>query len=937
MPLLPRLSSLWRNLLHKDRVEQELSEEVSAYLEMLIEAKVREGLKSEEARRAALIELGGVEQVKESVREIRMGQKLETMWQDLRYGGRMLFKNPGFTFVAVVTLALGIGANTAIFSIVDAALLKMLPVKEPERLVLFKSLAREDFSYGAYNADRRTDLATGLQAGTVFPNQSFARMRAQAQTQGSPCAELFAFGVTGANVTIDGQAESLRGLVVSGNYYAGLGVQPLLGRVITDDDDKAGASPVVVFSHRYWERRLNSDPAVIGKQISINNVAFTVIGVTPRGFDGTGEVGSAPEVFVPIAMEPQINPERRRTVGAGWWWLRLMGRLKPGATTEQVRAQLETVFQQSVVEHRSARQAQPLTDGRRPLPNLEPEDYPRLAVDSGSQGELNVRQSFAPQLYLLFGVVGLVLLIACANVANLLLARAAARQKEIAVRLALGAGRFRLIRQLLTESALLAMLGAGFGVLFALWIKDVMLSVSEWGGAEMAALNPQLDLRVLGFTFLLSLVTGILFGLAPAWRATRVDLTPALKDTGRNSSGMSRSWLSRGLVITQVALSFLLLVGAGLMLRTLHNLQNTDAGFNRENLLLFSVAPGQLGYRDGRLANLYRQLFARLDAVPGARGVTCSSEPLLSTSWYSRGVFAAGAPVANNSDNQPVENGEALFLGVRENFLETMGIPLLQGRTLRPQDDEQSPRVAVVNQAFAKQFFPNENPIGKRFGFDASDANQIEIVGLSADAKYTSLRDEIKPTIYLPWSQELQAVRSMAFEMRAAGKPGALAALVREAVRSVESNLPVFDVKTQIEQSDETLRTERLFARLLSFFGALALLLTGIGLYGVLAYAVAQRTQEIGIRMALGAQVRDVLLLVVRQAIGWTLIGVMLSMAVALWVTRWLESMLYGVSTTDPLTYAMIAVLLTLVALLACWIPARRATKVDPLVALRCE
>ena len=921
----------------RQRKEEDLDAEIQSHLDEAIRDRIERGETPEQAHANARREFGNVGLVKEVTREKWGWASLERWLQDLRFGLRMLRKNPGFSLIAVLTLSLGIGATTAMFSIVDATLLKTLPVKEPEALVLFKSLAREDFSYGAYNGERRADAATGLKAGTVFPAQSFARMRARAQTQESSCAELFAFGKTDANVTIDGQSEALRGLVVSGNYYAGLGVQAWLGRVITDDDDRAGASPVVVFSHRYWERRFSSDPAIIGKQISINNVAFTVIGVTPRGFDGTGEVGSAPEVFVPMAVETEINPERQRMVGAGWWWLRLMGRLKPGATTEQARSQLETDFQQSVVEHRTARQAQPLTSGRRQLPDLEPKEYPRLALDSGSQGELTVRQSFAPKLYLLFGVVGLVLLIACANVANLLLARAASRQKEMAVRLALGAGRFRLIRQLLTESVLLALLGVLGGVVFALWVKDALLAVNQWGGAEMAALNPQLDLRVLGFALLLSLLTGILFGLAPAWRATRVDLTPGLKDTGRNSSRISRSWLSKGLVITQVALSFLLLCGAGLMLRTLHNLQTTDAGFNRENLLLFGVAPGQLGYKGVRLANLYRQLFTQLDAVPGARGVTCSSEALLSTSMFSRDIFVAGMPVAYNSDNQPIGNGDTLLLGVRENFLTTMGIPLLQGRELRPQDDEHAPRVAVVNQAFAKQFISAEAPIGKRFGFNAGAANQIEIVGLSADAKYASLRDELKPTIYLPWSQELGAARSMTFEIRAMGKPGALVAAVREAVRRVDSSLPVFDVKTQIEQSDETLRTERLFARLLSFFGALALLLAGIGLYGVLAYAVAQRTQEIGIRVALGAQMRDVLRLVIGQGLWLACIGVTIGLGGAFGLTRLMQRLVYDVSPTDPLTFAVIAGVLLLVALLACFVPARRATKVDPLVALRYE
>jgi predicted permease len=386
-----------------------------------------------------------------------------------------------------------------------------------------------------------------------------------------------------------------------------------------------------------------------------------------------------------------------------------------------------------------------------------------------------------------------------------------------------------------------------------------------------------------------------------------------------------------------VALSLILLIGAGLALRTLRNLQNVDAGFNRENLLLFSVSPGQLGYKGERLANLYRRLFARLDAIPGARDVTCSSEPLLANSISDFGIFLDGAPIAYNDNNQPIANGVTLFLSVRENFLETMGIPLLKGRALSMRDDERAPRVVIANQAFVKQFFPNENPIGKRFGFEPNTANQIEIVGVAADAKYTSLRDEIQPTIYIPWSQQLGSAGYMAFEARVTGEPTALVSAVREAVRNVESNLPVSNIKTQIEQSDETLRAERLFARLLGFFGALAMLLAGIGLYGVLAYAVAQRTQEIGVRVAIGAQTGDVLRLVIGQGMLLALLGVIVGLGGALGLTQLMQTLLYGVSPTDPLTFAVIAILLLLVALLACWIPARRATKVDPLIALRSE
>lgn len=668
--------------------------------------------------------------------------------------------------------------------------------------------------------------------------------------------------------------------------------------------------------------------------------------MTPPGFEGTMEVGSTQDVTVPIAWEPQLSVERVRSNmnGAGVWWLRLMGRLKPGATVEQARAQLETAFHQSVIEHRAARQAQAQATGGNAINDLDPKFYPRLYVDPGGQGEMNARQRYAPSLYLLLGVVGLVLLIACANVANLLLSRASARQKEIGVRLALGASRGRLIRQLLTESVMLAALGGALGVLFALWIKDGLLAVNDWGGRGMRALEPSLDWRVLGFTLGLSLLTGIVFGLAPAWRATKVDLAPTLKDSARSSSAASRSLLGRGLVVLQVALSLLLLVGAGLFLRTLINLQRVEPGFNTKNLLLFGVQPGLIGYKEEKLSQLYQQLTERLEALPGVKSVTFSRMRLLARGSSSRGVFLRSAlSAAPDSEGRIRESGEGYIHQVRENFLEAMEIPLLAGRSLNATDDASAPRVVVVNQTFANKYFPNESPIGKRFAFDPKKPDEIEIVGLARDAKYARQRDEIPPTAYLSWRQEMRSMSGATFEIRTAGDPATAVTAIHEAVREVDANLPLVNVQTQVEQADETLAMERLFARLFSLFGLLAQQLASIGLYGVMAYAVSQRTHEIGIRMALGANRRDVLTMILRQGMVLTVVGIVLGLAGAYVMTRYLESqmnlsrMLYGVKLADPLTYGVITVTLTLVALLACFIPARRATKVDPMIALRYE
>jgi predicted permease len=855
---------------------------------------------------------------------------MNSLIQDMRYGLRMLRTQKGVTAVAVISLALGIGANTALFSITDAILLKQLPVKDPERLVLFKSIFPPGFTAGNYTGSNDSDPNKK----TSFPYQSFLRMREQQ----SVLSDVIAYGNVVLTVNANGQADLASGQAVSGNYFAGLGVQALLGRTITDNDDKAAAAAVAVLSYRYWLQRFGGDPAVIGKLINLNNVAFTVIGVTPKGFEGTGQIGSTRDVTIPIAWEPRLYVERERSrmYGAGTWWLRLMGRLKPGATAEQAHAQLENVFHQSVLDHRRARQA--YESGGNPVAAREPRDYPRLVVDPGGHGETGTRQRYAPSLYLLLGVVGAVLLIACANVANLLLSRAASRQKEIGVRLALGASRPRLIRQLLTESVLLAALGGALGVLFGLWVRDGFLAVSDWGGGVMGALEPRLDWRVLAFTLTLSLLTGIIFGLAPAWRATKVDLTPVLKDSTRSTGAASRSLLGRGMVVLQVTLSLLLLVGAGLFIRTLLNLQRIEPGFNTRNLMLFSVEPALAGYQGEKLRQLYQQMSERLEALPGIQAVTFSRVRLLAGGTSGRETFLQAGP-----DGRITRIGNVSLHQVRENFFEAMEIPLLAGRTFKPQDAGRAPRVAVVNQAFAQRYFSNENPVGRRFGFGEDEANEIEIVGMVRDAKYARQHDDIQPTAYLPWRQDLRSLARATFEVRTAGDPAATVSAIRQAVREVDANLPLIDIRTQADQADQMLAMERLLARLLTLFGLLAQQLASIGLFGVMAYAVSQRTHEIGIRMALGADRGDVLRMILWHGMTLVLLGIGLGLASAYVLTQYLGSwvnlsgMLYGVQPSDPLTYGVIAVLLTLVGLAACFIPAWRATKVDPMTALRCE
>jgi predicted permease len=859
---------------------------------------------------------------------------MRTLLQDLRYGIRQLLKSPGFTAVAVLSLALGIGANTALFSLVDAVLLKTLPVRKPEELALFKWASGDRSPAISHSGTRDGEPGTGLTIGTSFSVPAFEQMRARTQT----LSDLFAFAPKGElNVNVDGQAEMASGQLISGNFHSALGVRAALGRMINNGDDLASADPVAVISHRYWRRRFGLDPAVVGKTISINGAPFTIVGVTPPQFYSGMEVGASSDLTLPLSLAARLEQDsqsREELVQPWYWWLRVMGRMKPGVSLEHARAELEGVFQQSALAGWESSPA------NRRGPDTGPRDTPRLRALPGGQGEIYLRQSYEQPLRVMLIVVGLTLLVACANIANLLLARAITRRQEMAVRLALGAGRFRLIRQLLTESLLLAFAGSALGWLLAWLSRGLLLMWSPGRGAQIDA-ELQMDWRVFGFTAAVAVLTGLLFGLAPALRATRVDLNSALKEKARGSKG-SLSVLGKSLVIAQVAVSLVLLIGAGLFIRTLHNLRNVSLGFNAENLLIFNLDPRAKGYSSDQMAPLYQRICERIEAIPGAHSATISEFAALSGSGRNGPAYTEGrAPLARNENNVFQQR-------VRWNYLQTMEIMLLAGRGFTQQDDERSPRVAIINQTMARRFFGDENPLGKRFGFgSAENSGQIEIVGVARDSRYRRPRQEIPSIAYLPFPQF--PLGRTTFTVRTAGDPTQMIAAIRASVREVDKDLPLFGVKTQTEQMDQSLAQERFFPKLTGFFGLLALLLASIGLYGVMSYAVAQRTHEIGIRMTLGATRENILRRVIGQGMLLAGAGVVIGSAIAFALTRLITSnasyelprfisgFLYGVRATDPLTFVAVALLLLLVALLACYLPARRATKVDPMVALRCE
>lgn len=839
---------------------------------------------------------------------------MQTLIQDIRYSIRMLLKSPAFTLVAILSLALGIGANTAIFSLLDAVMLRSLPVQQPEKLVLFgegegagvtngfPNGSWQLFSYPFYReTQQRPEVFSGVAAVLSIP--------------------WTVHGTVNANGS-SAEIEQIKTQLISGTYFSVLGVNASLGRTFTDaDDQNPGGHPVTVVSHAWWERRLGGDPEAVGKTITIDKVTYTIVGVAPKEFFGT-TVGQAPDIWVPLAMGPQIPPaywDGRND--KSFQSLYLIGRLKEGVSSAQANAAVNLLFKQSL---RDQVGAQPSAE------RLQDIERASIELTPAGRGLSELRQEFSVSLKILMAVVGLVLLIACANVGNLLLAQGAARRKEFAVRLAVGARRGRLVRQLLTESLFISGLGGLVGVIFAWWGSRLLVLMASTG-SEALPIDVTPNARILGFTIVVSLLSAIVFGTAPAIRASRIEPNVWLKGGKGSARAWSQSPLGKVLVVAQVALSLLLLVGAGLFVRTLINLQNVPSGFNQENVMLFQIDTAAAGYKeeDPRLGALLSELEEKVKAVPGVQAAAFSFFVFNQGAWTSP-AFTSDQDLTDKA-SRVVRNNV-----VGRDYFAAMGIPLVLGRGFEPQDTGKSQKVAVISEAMANRIFPNSVPLGRRFGVDGPGSHdQIEVIGVVKDAKYESLTERLRPMAYYPHGQRPQPLSN--FVVRFNGPADAVIPQLRQTIKQVNRNLPIDEVVSLSDHVGRSLVQQKLVARVASFFGLLALLLACVGLYGLMSYAVARRTNEIGIRMALGAHRSNVRWLMMRETLTLVLVGLVIGLLASLAGTRVTSTLLFGLKPNDPLTIGLATLLLITVSAFAGYLPARRAARVDPMTALRDE
>lgn len=838
---------------------------------------------------------------------------------ELRLALRQLRRTPVVTAIAVLSLAIGIGVNTAVFTLVNAFLIRALPVADPDALVLFRAV------HGAQGRMSRrgegsgfVDPATGRDSGTSFSRLAYERIRGAE----AGLTEVWAFSpFSRVHVLVDGVPEtSVSAQFVSGTYYAGLGVTAALGRVIEERDDQPSATAVAVISHRFWMRRFGGSPSVLGTTVSINRVPATVIGVTPEGFDGALQAGETADLSVALSHHAAFQPDRAERAEPYYWWLRIMGRRQAGATPAGIRAALEPVFQRAAIEGWDRGAAVEPTTRARP-------DQPLLSVDPGAQGENDVRRQYARSMRILMGLVSLVLIGACANVTNLLLARGHHRRREMAVRMAVGASGRQLVQQLLAESLLLAGAAAVLGIAVAGWSRDALLALRPFG-ATAVILDLPLDLRVLLFTISIALISALVCGLAPALRATRVDVKAEfLGGPGAIGHGAG-SRLSRALMVVQVALALVLLVTTTLFTRTVARLDAVDAGFNRDALLLFRIDATSAGYDDAQAAHLHASIRDRLARLPGVQAATFSRVALLSRARQNMSFTIVGQDQPATAPLNVHTNG------IDAGFLDAMGLRLLAGRSFTDRDDERAARVAVVNQALARTYFGDASPLGRVLEFNAPGfRHRVEVVGVVNDAKYTDLRGAAPATAYFPALQQPDGAAN--FAVRTHGRQAAMLKAITAAVREVDPDVPVLNLRTQEEQVERLHGQERLFATLAGGLGFASLVLACVGLYGLLSDAVAHRRREIGVRIALGAYPLQLQGMVVGESLRLAGAGVLLGVAAAAAASRLVTSMLFEVSPTDPLTYLAVAGGLLAATLLAAALPAHRASRVEPVEALK--
>ena len=887
MTLWHRFTSVLRWAFRRDEAEQRLDDELRSFVDLSMAAKIREGMAPAEARRLAIIELGGTEQVKERVRRSRHGGWLDEIARDVRYAFRMFAKTPGFTLVVVLTLALGIGANTAVFTLIDALMLRWLPVHRPNELVLV----------------RMGEPGSTLPGGESFSN---AIVRALAE-QRDVFTGVGGYGGWSFDVGPAGTISRVHGALVTGGFYGTLGLIPEAGRLLTPQDDERDAPLVAVISYGYWVRQLARNPGAVGQVIQVNNQPVTIVGISPSGFVGA-TVGAVADLTMPTAALARLEPQAAGLLEPGNFWLRVLARPRPDVPPAQAAARLNAVWpqiaDQVIAKHWSASRRQ----GMKALV---------FQLTPGATGWTYLRDMYRKPLFVLMAVVGVVLLIACANVASLLLARASSRQREIAVRLAIGAGRGRIIQQLLIESTLLSLIGAAVGIQLAWFCSYAFVEILSAQDSGIAFdLSP--NWRVLTFTCVVATATGILFGAAPALQTSSAEPVAALKKN--ESASRTRSRLLPSLVSVQVALSLVLVAGAGLFLRTLQNLQNLDPGFSSEGVFVVDLDEHPGALPPGLLDDVRR--------VPGVVSASLSTHTPLSGSYWSDAAVPAGQALP--------ERDNALFIGVSPGFFPTLQIQIVSGREFSERDTGGSPAVAVVNEVFAQRHFPDRNPVGERLAASVNGARRdLEIVGIAKNTSISGLRSASPSTVYVPYAQ-LTGTRAGSLVVRASG---ALGQAVSSLQQTVQARLPQMSIEVRplSAQVGATLVRERLMATVAGAFGALALVLSCVGLYGLLAYTVAQRTKEIGIRMALGAQSARVVRLVIGRAAKLVVVGLALGVPATWAATRWVESMLFGLSPTDPLVLLGSMVLLAAAAQLAAYLPARRASRVDPLVALRCE